>query len=466
MKIKILFLFTCALYINCHAQFGPQQIISNEFNLAWGVIPIDLNFDGDLDVLARSNAAIVWYNNLDGLGNFTDQILVENIPGLKSMSIFDFDGDGDMDILYSITNTPEIGWMENLGSGNFSALNIVSLGPAVLGLSAGDLDTDGDLDIVAILPEGLVWFENIDGQGTFNSSIGIDLDTFELGSAFTIFDLDNDGDVDIIASFTEFIFQTELIWYENIDGQGNFSEKQHISTFGYCSSCFFRIYLISHADINQDGKIDIILGINNDDFEEPSVIYWTENLGGQGNFAQAQGVYSHLISAGLIRPSDLDNDGDIDLIHWGGFGGESAVSWFENMDGLGNFSSQKLISAEVDSPRDAAAADIDNDGLIDVISVSAFDDKVAWYKNSGLSVGENLFSNLSIYPNPASEIINLSALNNIDSVTIYNVIGQRLINLYVSALNVQVDVSSLEIGTYLMKVSVDGQIRTYKVIKK
>ena len=464
---RITLILLVFLSVKSLAQFGPQQIISNEFNLAWGVIPIDLNFDGDLDVLAQSNTAIVWYNNLDGQGNFTDQILVENIPGLSSLSMFDFDGDGDNDILYSITNTPEIGWMENLGMGNFSALNIVSFGPAVSGLSAGDLDTDGDLDIVAVLPAGLVWFENIDGQGTFNSFIGIDLDTSELGDAFTIFDLDNDGDVDIIASYDEFVFHTVLTWYENLDGQGNFSEKKHISTFGYCSSCFFRIYFIRHADINQDGRIDILLGVNNDDPQDPSVIYWTENLGGQGNFAQAQGIYSHPISAGFVRPSDLDSDGDIDLIHWGGFLGEDAISWFKNMDGLGNFSSQILISAEVDSPRDASAADLDNDGLIDVISASAFDDKIAWYKNyTILDVKDYPLQEVILYPNPVKDIltINVNNAKRINSVKIYNTLGQLVLDKNDGF--IQIDVSNMYRGLFFVSVETEIGVLTKKIIKQ
>jgi Secretion system C-terminal sorting domain/FG-GAP-like repeat len=464
MKSKNLIFLTILGFNSAIAQFGPQQIISNEFNLAWGVFPIDLNFDGDLDVLARSSSDIVWYNNLDGQGNFTDQILIENIPGLQSMSMFDFDGDGDMDILYSITNTPEIGWMENLGWGNFSSRTIVSLGPYVYELSAGDLDTDGDLDIVAVLPVGLVWFENIDGQGTFNSSVGIDLTTSELGEAFTIFDLDNDGDMDVISSYAEFVFETVLTWYENLDGQGNFSEKQNISTFGYCSSCFFRIYFIRHADINQDGKIDILLGVNNDDPQEPSIIYWTENLGGQGNFAQAQEIYSHFNSAGFIRPSDLDSDEDIDLIHWGGFLGDDTISWFKNMDGLGNFSSQKLISAEVDSPRDASAADLDNDGLIDVISASAFDDKVAWYKNSGLSVDENLFSTLSIYPNPTDGRVTLISSEAISEIQLFNTLGQKIDVTWSSS---EIDLSNIESGIYFLRIQDgNGFTEIHKIIKK
>ncbi|HAT67109.1 MAG TPA: hypothetical protein DCS66_21365, partial [Flavobacteriaceae bacterium] len=44
--------------------------------------------------------------------------------------------------------------------------------------------------------------------------------------------------------------------------------------------------------------------------------------------------------------------------------------------------------------------------------------------------------------------------------------GQKVIDLNVNATTTQVDVSRLSVGTYILKVSSNGQTGTYKVIKK
>ncbi len=83
-----------------------------------------------------------------------------------------------------------------------------------------------------------------------------------------------------------------------------------------------------------------------------------------------------------------------------------------------------------------------------------------------LAVNDNIIEGFSYYPNPANHTVNLSALDAIESVVIYNILGQKVIDLNVDSTNTQIDVSSLYTGTYLMKVSVNGEIGTYKVIKR
>ncbi|MCH7785504.1 MAG: T9SS type A sorting domain-containing protein, partial [Bacteroidetes bacterium] len=83
-----------------------------------------------------------------------------------------------------------------------------------------------------------------------------------------------------------------------------------------------------------------------------------------------------------------------------------------------------------------------------------------------LGVSDNVIDGFNFYPNPASDAIILSALDNIETVVIYNILGQKVIDLNVDATSIQVNVSSLSTGTYIMKVSVNGQIGTYKVLKK
>jgi hypothetical protein len=84
---------------------------------------------------------------------------------------------------------------------------------------------------------------------------------------------------------------------------------------------------------------------------------------------------------------------------------------------------------------------------------------------TNLGVSDNTIEGFSFYPNPASTILNLKSIENIESVSLFNMLGQRVIATQVNATTSQIDVSGLSTGTYLMKVTANGQTGTYRVIK-
>ncbi|MCG2420516.1 T9SS type A sorting domain-containing protein, partial [Aequorivita sp. F47161] len=84
---------------------------------------------------------------------------------------------------------------------------------------------------------------------------------------------------------------------------------------------------------------------------------------------------------------------------------------------------------------------------------------------TNLGVSDNDIVGFSYYPNPTEGIVNLKSAENIEQVSLYNMLGQLVVSNRVDATTSQVDISGLSIGTYLMKVTVNGQTGTYKVIK-
>ena len=68
-----------------------------------------------------------------------------------------------------------------------------------------------------------------------------------------------------------------------------------------------------------------------------------------------------------------------------------------------------------------------------------------------LSVDENIVSAI-IYPNPVSEKLNIFA-EGMTNVSVFNVVGQRIMNIDVDADKFSLDVSSLMNGIYMLKVS-------------
>jgi hypothetical protein len=84
----------------------------------WGtssVFAADLDGDGDLDVLTGSlnGGKVAWYENTDGVGDFGAQrVIATGMNQPTSIFAVDVDGDGDMDVLSSSFGG-EIAWYEN-----------------------------------------------------------------------------------------------------------------------------------------------------------------------------------------------------------------------------------------------------------------------------------------------------------------------------------------------------------------
>jgi len=70
------------------------------------------------------------------------------------------------------------------------------------------------------------------------------------------------------------------------------------------------------------------------------------------------------------------------------------------------------------------------------------------------------------YPNPVVDVLNLSYTQEISNVSVFNLLGQQVLTKTIGATDASVDMSSLAGGTYLVKVAVDNQVKTIKVIKK
>lgn len=88
------------------------------------------------------------------------------------------------------------------------------------------------------------------------------------------------------------------------------------------------------------------------------------------------------------------------------------------------------------------------------------------FDNCQLGTASNEIEGFEFYPNPTRERINLAAAQNIESVVLYNILGQRMIEVNVDATTTELNVAHLAAGAYLMEVTVDGQTGTYKVIKQ
>ncbi len=86
--------------------------------------------------------------------------------------------------------------------------------------------------------------------------------------------------------------------------------------------------------------------------------------------------------------------------------------------------------------------------------------------NTTMSVADNKFSTISVYPNPCSNFVTFESADSIESVTIYNTLGQQISSLPIDAATQQMDVSSLETGMYILNFKIGETMVTKKLMKQ
>jgi len=90
-------------------------------------------------------------------------------------------------------------------------------------------------------------------------------------------------------------------------------------------------------------------------------------------------------------------------------------------------------------------------------------DEASFRTMENLSINGNNLQNVIIYPNPTKSILNIENAEN-SMIEIYDLLGRVVLSENNISLNKQLNVSSLSTGTYLIKISNNGQIKTDKFI--
>ncbi len=366
MEILFASLYKLAWYNNLGSGIidTVENIIpSKPVNSPQKTFSIDLDNDGDNDVISASynDNKISWYENLGGKFSY-QKLISDTALGATSVYAIDIDNDGDNDVISASYLDDKISWYENDGVGNFLQEHILSTSVnQVFDLYAGDLDNDGDNDIVTGSNNALLIFENL-GGGIFAAQNIIVSSVSSVRGVFLI-DMDNDLDLDLIfASYND----SKIAWHENLGGL-NFGPQQLIYSNNTPTSVF-------SADLDNDGDNDIISTSYNGD------VSWSENLG-SGIFGSKQIITTQAYQVRDANAVDIDGDGDIDVLSASGNNGiDDKIAWYENLGG-GVFGPQNLLNTYLFKGSSVYSSDLDNDGDVDIISTSIDDNKIAWYEN-------------------------------------------------------------------------------------
>ena len=102
---------------------------------------------------------------------------------------------------------------------------------------------------------------------------------------------------------------------------------------------------------------------------------------------------------------------------------------------------------------------VDNDLFIDNFQITATS------LSDTAGVEDESLVTLNIYPNPAIDVLNISSQSIINTVEIFNVLGQKVITMQVEDTSTEINVSNLNAGIYLIKYEINNSTSTKKFVK-
>jgi len=102
---------------------------------------------------------------------------------------------------------------------------------------------------------------------------------------------------------------------------------------------------------------------------------------------------------------------------------------------------------------------VDNAGYVYV-------DNIMLTVNSVLNNKKFTNSDIKLHPNPATNFLNIESSDVIENISIFNILGQKVISATPNEILTSIDVSNLQNGVYVVKASIGGIISSTKFIKE
>jgi hypothetical protein len=389
-----------------------------------GVALLDYDNDGDLDIYATNGpgrANSLFSNQLQQTGSVSFQdVATAAGAGLadqdsQGVCFGDIENDGDLDIY--VTGFRGNRLLQNQGNGTFQDITAASgtggLTTVSTSCAMGDVNGDSLLDIFVantfndfiniaygfpfiynqhnqlLVNQGGNVFSDVSATSGIRELAGLPAGAALVSWSASLIDIDLDGDLDAVVATDQHGNFEDIGFiraFKN-DGTGHFTD----STFAAGLNRVGEWHGLAFGDLNCDGRLDIF-GTNigdyvfNPGFFPPGAFASHWLLGASGGTFTDPGVGALVTTPTGWGTSiaDYDNDGDSDIIYHGGW--EFTVFWDESNPGvlLNNqgcsatftWDSAALAGSTNHLDRNVeglATGDLNNDGFVDIVTVSSFD---------------------------------------------------------------------------------------------
>jgi len=326
------------------------------------------------------------------IGNITYSPKVFQVgAGQPSISVCDFNSDGNQDIIIANYSDNNIIVYQGDGKGNLLELNRIPVGENPTGITASDINEDGNLDIaIANHEKSYVTLLFGDGKGDFKKA---PQSPFNIGikphpHAVQLKDLDGDHIAELIVDSRE---NEGLLVLKGL-ANGQFKTPGKIINTGGDPYRGFAV-----KDINADGALDLVtpnqrdIGIALNSSSKETTFTLTKLPLTESPFA--------------VELADLTDDSKLDLLV---ATNGTSLSVFPG-DGRGNFQeNKKTVIKAISGAKQIAVGDINGDKIEDAL-ISNWSGELLAIIGSKATLTNHKFKHASI-PNPWA--IALTDLNN------------------------------------------------------
>lgn len=453
---------------------GFSEISGNEYVFSQRSNFVDINNDGHLDAFVCHDVQPTVYYINDGDGNLqffqgpNENGVVSGIGGIEySLSPYpgeqeggnygsvwiDFDNDRDVDLFIAKCRGGNIQWKynelwRNNGDGTFSNIadvtdyysefypdgghdNSSNLGDPVQTWSSawGDFDNDGYLDVyvgASATGDGGHKLMQNNGDGTFTDrTSGSGVENAPFGIENDSGDFNNDGYIDVLSNGSILLNNgdfTFTIYESGVPGPG------------------------AIGDANNDGFLDVFNG-NNLYQNNPNGNNWLKVVT-IGTTSNINGIGARVEITSALGTQVRDVQSGTGFRYMG-----SLNTYF----GLGENTNISTLTIYWPS------------GTVDVMNNVSVNQSLVITEGQTLSTEISSFNQISVFPNPVINSIEIKSDYGLENtiISVFDLNGSRVLNYKNVDGSSFVDLSSLSIGEYILRViSSEGNIYSTKVLKR
>lgn len=379
------------------ASFADQLKFSTPGINPSSIYQADFDGDGKTDIaiaygfFGTPNNMVSVYRNISSNGIINFAAPVDIIIGNQSNSGYDvkaadIDGDGKQDlvtvssgdnIVSILLNTSTVGNISFASRQDFiTGSDAGPDGTNPVNVTVSDFDGDGKPDL-AFANFGIAnWCKvsylrntSVNGQISFSGLTNISIiDAWGVYST----DLNNDNKPDMAVDVNQSSGFVEVATIRNISTSGSISLQPN----GGFGAHFGITGGVAFGDLDNDGKMDMVSGTRS------SAAWVFRNVSVNGDlvtFATPQSIPVNFSTTGTAV-TDMDGDGKPDILVSCNY--SNLITILKNSSTPGTISlAPKVDYATGNSPAEIAAADLDGDGLPEIITTNSSDTTFTVYKN-------------------------------------------------------------------------------------
>jgi hypothetical protein len=261
----------------------------------WRLHAIDVDGDGDEDLVAGGPSARIFLNDGSGAPSFAGSIAAGAPVG--GIAAADFDADGDADLAMTLGESRAVVVARNDGSGGFTAGEWMASEHRPRLAAAADMNADGAADLLTLnLADGATGVRSSlsvrlgDGAGGFGAPVRHDFGSTAM--FLDTGDVDVDGDVDVVLGYLQQFGSGRVSVLLN-NGSGVLSPPLVIGAAEQSAAARL-------VDLDGDADMDIVVT------HEPGQVSVLLN-NGVGGFTPA-GLFGAAANAERLIVADLDGD--------------------------------------------------------------------------------------------------------------------------------------------------------------